>query len=101
MDSSGSIRDANPLDGSYDNWEIVKDFAAQFAQNMALLTVEGGETRIAVVRITRESQEVSPSFSSSSSRFIMLVLPQLQFILFANQFLSLRIGPSLNRWIFI
>ena len=26
LDSSGSIRDNNPEDGSYDNWQLVKDF---------------------------------------------------------------------------
>ena len=26
IDSSGSIRDNNPADGSFDNWQLVKDF---------------------------------------------------------------------------
>ena len=29
IDSSGSIRDNNPPDGSYDNWELLLEFVEQ------------------------------------------------------------------------
>ena len=29
IDSSGSIRDNNPSDGSYDNWELILDFVKE------------------------------------------------------------------------
>ena len=29
IDSSGSIRDNNPPDGSFDNWKLILDFVGQ------------------------------------------------------------------------
>ncbi len=34
VDNSGSIRDNNPADGSYDNWNLMLEFMAGFVQQL-------------------------------------------------------------------
>ena len=34
VDSSGSIRDNNPQDGSYDNWNLLLQFISDFINNL-------------------------------------------------------------------
>ena len=36
VDSSGSIRDTNPDDNSYDNWNLVLRFMADFVENLPI-----------------------------------------------------------------
>ena len=36
VDSSGSIRDNNPADGSYDNWELALNFISDFVADFNL-----------------------------------------------------------------
>merc|ERR1712012_319529 len=36
LDSSGSIRDANPSDGSYDNWDLALTFISNFVNEFNL-----------------------------------------------------------------
>ena len=38
LDSSGSIRDANPSDGSYDNWDLALTFISNFVNEFTLGT---------------------------------------------------------------
>ena len=37
IDSSGSIRDNNPADGSFDNWELLLEFVKQVQSTLHLL----------------------------------------------------------------
>ena len=37
IDSSGSIRDNNPADGSFDNWELLLEFVKQVQSALHLL----------------------------------------------------------------
>ena len=36
IDSSGSIRDLNPTDGSYDNWELTLKFVADIINSFTI-----------------------------------------------------------------
>ena len=47
LDSSGSIRDRNPSDGSYDNWGLVLDFVIAIVDT---LEVGKDKTRVGAVR---------------------------------------------------
>ncbi len=38
VDSSGSIRDNNPKDGSYDNWDTLLDFVASLVNSLSVST---------------------------------------------------------------
>ena len=38
IDSSGSIRDANPSDGSYDNWNLILNFLTDFVDRLPVGT---------------------------------------------------------------
>ncbi len=46
VDSSGSIRDNNPADGSFDNWRLQLDFLAQLVD---LFTIAPDATRVGAV----------------------------------------------------
>ena len=46
IDSSGSIRDNNPSDGSFDNWQLQLDFLAQLVD---LFTIASDATRVGAV----------------------------------------------------
>lgn len=48
LDSSGSIRDANPADESYDNWNLVLQFMANFVDR---LPVDQSGSTLANVRV--------------------------------------------------
>jgi hypothetical protein len=47
VDNSGSIRDSNPQDGSYDNWDLVTQFMSDLVQNLNV-GIDG--TRVALVK---------------------------------------------------
>ena len=52
MDDSGSIRDKNPADGSYDNYQLLKDFIKKLLQR---LDIGPDSTRVSIIRYTCES----------------------------------------------
>ena len=47
VDASGSIRDANPTDGSYDNWAIARNFLASLID---VLEISPDANRVGLVR---------------------------------------------------
>ena len=49
LDSSGSIRDNNPKDGSYDNWNLLLQFVADVAGR---LSIGFSETRVGIVKFS-------------------------------------------------
>ena len=49
LDSSGSIRDQNPSDGSFDNWQLLLQFVADV---VARLTIGFSATRVGVVKFS-------------------------------------------------
>ena len=49
LDSSGSIRDNNPLDGSYDNWNLLLDFVINI---VGLLPLSNDTFRFGIVRFS-------------------------------------------------
>ena len=49
VDNSGSIRDKNPKDGSYDNWVLVKNFVKRVVDSME---IGYNDTRIAVIKFS-------------------------------------------------
>lgn len=53
VDSSGSIQDADPADGSYKNWDVIKQFILDFAEYTNQLSTA---TRLAVVRFSTNAQ---------------------------------------------
>ncbi len=57
IDSSGSIRDNNPSDGSYDNWELQQQFLAALVD---LFTIGPDDTRVGAVVF---SEQVSLVFA--------------------------------------
>lgn len=57
IDGSGSIRDANPADGSYDNWKLLLTFVANVADN---LPVSASGTHVAAVVFSDNGQLLFP-----------------------------------------
>ena len=57
IDGSGSIRDANPADGSYDNWNLLLTFVANVADN---LPVSPSGTHVAAVVFSDNGQLLFP-----------------------------------------
>ena len=57
IDSSGSIRDNNPDDGSYDNWELQQEFLSQLVD---LFTIGPDATKVGAVVF---SEQVTLEFS--------------------------------------
>jgi hypothetical protein len=55
VDSSGSIRDNNPSDGSYDNWQLVLEFMTQIVN---ALTIGPDQTRIGVVKFANKGESM-------------------------------------------
>jgi len=55
VDSSGSIRDANPTDGSYDNWQLTLDFISGFMADFNLGT---DATQFGLVRFSFMSDNI-------------------------------------------
>ena len=55
IDSSGSIRDNNPQDGSYDNWNLLLQFVERIIDD---LYIETGQVRIGAVRFSTNAQNV-------------------------------------------
>jgi len=55
IDSSGSIRDNNPRDGSYDNWQLLLQFVERIVDD---LFIETGQVRIGAVRFSTNAQSV-------------------------------------------
>lgn len=51
VDSSGSIRDKNPSDGSYDNWQLLLDFIANIVDHLYIGT-EFSDTRVGLIRFS-------------------------------------------------
>ena len=46
VDSSGSIRDANPTDGSYDNWNLILEYVYDVIE---LLNIGSDQTRVGLI----------------------------------------------------
>ena len=46
VDSSGSIRDANPTDGSYDNWNLILQYVYDVIE---LLNIGSDQTRVGLI----------------------------------------------------
>ncbi|KAI0220298.1 Matrilin-3 [Lamellibrachia satsuma] len=55
VDSSGSIRDANPKDGSYDNWELLLNFMVTMVDK---LNIGSNQVRIGVVKFSTDAESV-------------------------------------------
>lgn len=55
VDGSGSIRDANPTDNSYDNWSLLLDFVSGIVQG---LPFENGRIRFGLVLFSDEGRVV-------------------------------------------
>ena len=55
IDSSGSIRDQNPIDGSYDNWALLLNFAADLVDT---LEVSQSQTRVGVVKYSTQAYNI-------------------------------------------
>ena len=46
LDSSGSIGEANPLDGSYDNWDVILSFVQDVIN---FFKIGSRDTRVALI----------------------------------------------------
>lgn len=57
IDGSGSIRDANPADGSYDNWNLLLTFVANVVDN---LPVSASGTHVAAVVFSDKGEMLFP-----------------------------------------
>ena len=55
IDSSGSIRDANPKDKSYDNWELLLNFMVTMVDK---LNIGLNQVRIGVVKFSTDAESV-------------------------------------------
>jgi hypothetical protein len=55
LDSSGSIRDQNPADGSYDNWQLLLEFMVKMVDK---LNVGSNHVRIGAVKFSTEAESV-------------------------------------------
>ena len=55
IDSSGSIRDANPQDGSYDNWNLLLEFMVQIVDR---LNIGSNKVRIGAVKFSTNAESV-------------------------------------------
>ena len=55
VDSSGSIRDANPKDKSYDNWALLLDFMVQLVD---ALNIGSNQVRIGAVKFSTSASSV-------------------------------------------
>jgi len=55
LDSSGSIRDNNPSDGSYDNWQLMLEFMVNVVDR---LTIGQDDTRVGVVKFSDIGESV-------------------------------------------
>lgn len=53
LDSSGSIRDKNPSDNSYDNWNLLLQFVARITESLYTLT--NGNLRVGLVRYSEKA----------------------------------------------
>ena len=57
IDSSGSVRDNNPLDGSHDNWQLQLEFFSNLLKNF---TIGQNDTRVAAIVFSEEVNLVFP-----------------------------------------
>jgi len=55
VDSSGSIRDTNPSDGGYDNWQLILKFMQNFVRN---IPVASDQFRIGLIKYSDTAQNV-------------------------------------------
>lgn len=55
LDSSGSIRDTNPADGSYDNWALMLNFVRNLVDQ---LNIGENETHVAVVSFSQTARTI-------------------------------------------
>ena len=55
LDSSGSIRDNNPQDGSFDNWNLLLQFVANVISN---LNIGEANTRVGIVKYSFQAENV-------------------------------------------
>ena len=55
IDSSGSIRDQNPDDGSYDNWELLLEFMNKLVD---ILNIGANQVRVGAVKFSSDAESV-------------------------------------------
>lgn len=55
LDSSGSIRDQNPTDNSYDNWALLLQFAVNVVDR---LSISSSKTRVGVVKFSDVGENI-------------------------------------------
>ena len=55
IDTSGSIRQANPKDGSYDNWSLLLEFVVRMVDH---LNIDAGNVRICAVEFATSANSV-------------------------------------------
>ena len=55
LDSSGSIRDGNPKDGSYDNWQLLLNFVVNVISE---LRISEDDTRVGIVKFSDIGEKI-------------------------------------------
>ena len=55
IDSSGSIRDHNPKDGSYDNWHLLLEFMVRIVDE---LNIDSSHVRIGAVKFSTNAESI-------------------------------------------
>ncbi len=91
IDSSGSIRDNNPPDGSYDNWELQQDFLSLL---VGLFTVAPDATRVGAVVF---SEQVNLVFSLDTYTNAQSVKDAINGIAFLGQTTNTPEGFKVTR----
>ena len=75
VDSSGSIRDSNPTDGSYDNYDLVKDFIKLMVDQ---LNIGAFDTRVGLTYFSNTGRNhffLNTSFDGEEIKQRVDVLP--------------------------
>ena len=55
VDSSGSIRDRNPADGSYDNWALVLEYVYDVVDFMP---ISSDEVRVGLIAYSQQAENI-------------------------------------------
>ncbi len=77
LDSSGSIRDNNPRDGAYDNWNLVRQFVADL---MDYFHIGRDRTRVGAVVFSEEVRLVFSLNTYSERRLMQEALMNLHYM---------------------
>ena len=91
IDSSGSIRDNNPSDGSYDNWELQQDFLSLL---VGAFTIAPDATRVGAVVF---SEQVRLVFSLDTYSDAQSVKDAIQAIAYLGQTTNTPEGLRVTR----